>query len=102
VGQRRRRPVPARARQPGRPASTPDAERVPAGAAAPAASPAIAPAGKPRRVRRDGVVVPLRPPWTTRLRATFGLVFMVAFLGAATAVLVAAVAIAAAQALSRF
>jgi hypothetical protein len=46
--------------------------------------------------------VPLRPPWTTRLRATFGLVFMVAFLGAATAVLVAALAVAVAQALSGF
>jgi hypothetical protein len=51
------------------------------------------------RRRRDGVVVPLRVPWRTRLRAVAGLVALVVVLGATAAVIVAAVAIAAAQAL---
>jgi hypothetical protein len=44
-------------------------------------------------------VVPLRVPWRTRLRAVAGLVALVVVLGATAAVIVAAVAIAAAQAL---
>jgi hypothetical protein len=66
------------------------------GAAAPTVSP---PARRPRR--RDGVVVPLRVPFTHRLRAGMGLCALVLVLGTATAVLVAAVAVAAAQALGQ-
>jgi hypothetical protein len=55
-----------------------------------------------RRPRRDGVVVPLRVPWTARLRATAGLVVMVACLGSATAVVIAALALAASRALGQF
>jgi hypothetical protein len=67
---------------------------------APGAAPAAA---EPRRrPRRDGVVVPLHVPWTARLRATAGLVVMVACLGAVTAVLIAALAIAASRALGQF
>lgn len=51
---------------------------------------------------RDGVVVPLRVPWRTRLRATAGLFVLVVFLGTTAAVLVAAVAFAGAQALGNF
>ena len=52
-----------------------------------------------RRQPRDGVVVPLRVPWSTRLRATAGLIVMIAFLGTATAMVIGAIAIAVAQAL---
>ncbi len=52
-----------------------------------------------RRQRREGVVVPLRVPWTTRLRATAGLFVLVAFLGTATAMLIGGVALVVAQAL---
>jgi hypothetical protein len=51
------------------------------------------------RAPRDGVVVPLRVPWRTRLRATAGLVAMVVVLGASAAAIVVAVVIAAVQAL---
>jgi hypothetical protein len=44
-------------------------------------------------------VVPLRVPWTTRLRATAGLVALVVFLGTATAMVIGAIALGVAQAL---
>jgi hypothetical protein len=44
-------------------------------------------------------VVPLRVPWTTRLRATAGLFVLVVFLGTATAAVIGAIAIGVAQAL---
>jgi hypothetical protein len=47
-------------------------------------------------------VVPLRVPWTARLRATAGLVVMVACLGSATAVVIAALAVVAVRALGQF
>ncbi|MDD9371413.1 MAG: hypothetical protein PV358_14935, partial [Acidimicrobiales bacterium] len=56
------------------------------------------PARAPRR-RRDGVVVPLRVPWTTRLRATAGLVALVVLLGTSIALAIGAIAIGLAQAL---
>ena len=46
--------------------------------------------------------MPLHVPWTARLRATAGLVVMVACLGAATAVVIAVLAIAASRALGQF
>jgi hypothetical protein len=52
------------------------------------------------RRRSEGVVVPLRVPWRTRLRATVGLLALVAFLGALAAVTVAAVLLGLLQALS--
>jgi hypothetical protein len=52
-----------------------------------------------RRVR-GGIVVPLRVPWTTRLRAVVGLAFLVIVLGTTTALVVAALVVAVAQALS--
>jgi len=69
------------------------------GDAGPAVTAAPPPARHPRR--RDGVVVPLRVPFTHRLRAGVGLCALVLMLGTATAVVVAAVAVAAAQALGQ-
>ena len=83
--QRRRRPLPNRARQPGRPIREAAPAAAPAVGEGPAAAAASPPPGTTvggQSRRRDGVVVPLRPPWTTRLRATAGLVLMVACLGA--------------------
>jgi hypothetical protein len=97
--QRRRRPLPARARQPDRPGGAAVRSASVPGAA-PTATPAHA--APQRRPRRDGVVVPLRVPWTARLRATAGLVVMVACLGSATAVVIAALAVAASRALGQF
>jgi hypothetical protein len=95
--QRRRRPLPARARQPDRPGGV--AAR---SAAVPAAAPTPAAAAPHRPRRRDGVVVPLRVPWTARLRATAGLVVMVACLGSATAVVIAVLAVIAVRSLGQF
>ncbi|HET9612118.1 MAG TPA: hypothetical protein VFP06_21065, partial [Acidimicrobiales bacterium] len=68
-------------------------------AAAAAGRPGAPGRARPRRAR-GGVVVPLRVPWLTRLRAVVGLAFMVVVLGTTTALLVAALVVAAAQALS--
>jgi hypothetical protein len=51
---------------------------------------------------REGVVVPLRVPLRSRLKAGIGLVLLSAFLGIAIAVLIAAVILAAIQALAGF
>ncbi|HEY7070308.1 MAG TPA: hypothetical protein VH479_09355 [Acidimicrobiales bacterium] len=52
-----------------------------------------------RRAQRVGVVVPLRVPLRTRLKAGAGLFVLVVMLGTATALLVAGLALAGAQAL---
>jgi hypothetical protein len=63
----------------------------------------VLPAPSVRRRRpRDGVIVPLRVPFLTRLRAIAGLVVMVVVLGATMAIIVAGLALAGAQALDRF
>ena len=62
---------------------------------------ALAPRPRTGPARRDGVIVPLRVPWRTKLKAGAGLMVMVAFLGAGTALLVAAVALAFIQALGK-
>jgi hypothetical protein len=51
---------------------------------------------------RDGVVVPLQVALRTRLKAGLGLVLLVGFLGAAVALVLAAVALAAIAALAQF
>ena len=51
------------------------------------------------RPRREGIVVPLRPPARNRLRAVTGLFLLVVVLGTVTAALVVAVALAGASAL---
>jgi hypothetical protein len=53
-----------------------------------------------RQAQRDGVVVPLRVPFRTRLKAGVGLCALVVVLGTATALIVVGVAFAGAQALS--
>jgi hypothetical protein len=53
-----------------------------------------------RRARRHGVIVPLRVPLRTRLKATVGLFALVVVLGTAAALIVVGVALAGAQALS--
>ena len=52
--------------------------------------------------RRDGIVVPLRVPLGTRLRAVTGLVLMIVLLGTIVAAVVAMVALAGAHAISNF
>jgi hypothetical protein len=59
-----------------------------------------APVRRPRR-RRDGVIVPLRVPFTRRLKAFAGMLVMVVGLGATMAVLLAVLGFLAAQALGR-
>ena len=44
-------------------------------------------------------MVPLRVPWTTRVRATVGLFVLVAFLGTATAMVIGGIVLVVAQAL---
>jgi hypothetical protein len=53
-----------------------------------------------QRAQRHGVIVPLRVPFRTRLKATVGLCALVVFLGTATALIVVGLALAGAQALS--
>jgi len=53
-----------------------------------------------RGARRDGVIVPLRVPLRTRLKAGVGLFALVVVLGTATALIVVALAVAGVQALS--
>lgn len=53
-----------------------------------------------QRAQRHGVIVPLRVPFRTRLKATVGLCALVVFLGTATALVVVGLALAGAQALS--
>ncbi len=52
------------------------------------------------RPRRDGVIVPLRVPVGTRLKAGLGLFALVVVLGTVAAVIVAGIAFAGAQALA--
>ncbi|HEY2997100.1 MAG TPA: hypothetical protein VGJ43_00940, partial [Acidimicrobiales bacterium] len=59
-----------------------------------------APVRRPRR-RRDGVIVPLRVPFTRRLKAFTGMLVMVVGLGATMAVILAVLGFLAAQALGR-
>ena len=54
----------------------------------------------PDNTQRHGVIVQLRVPLRTRLKATIGLVALVVVLGTATALILAGVALAGAQALS--
>jgi hypothetical protein len=60
----------------------------------------VAPRRRRSRPRQDGVIVPLRVPLGTRLKAGVGLCALVVVLGAATAIVVAGMAVAGAQALS--
>jgi len=53
-----------------------------------------------RQAQRHGVIVPLRVPLRSRLKATIGLCALVVFLGTAAALLVVGLALAGAQALS--
>ncbi len=53
-----------------------------------------------RRAQRHGVIVPLRVPFRTRLKAGVGLFALVVLLGTAAALVLAGVALAGAQALA--
>ncbi|HET8619814.1 MAG TPA: hypothetical protein VFM27_12690, partial [Acidimicrobiales bacterium] len=60
----------------------------------------VAPRRRRSRPRQDGVIVPLRVPLGTRLKAGVGLCALVVVLGTAAAIVVAGMAVAGAQALS--